>query len=498
MVFVGLIASYYTIRYSSQPLLEAHGFRQTQTAITSYWMMKEGWQLDYQTPVVGYPWSIPFEFPIYQSIVAAISFALNSQPDPVGRITSFIFLLACLVPSLMIFKRLNFKKESAFVFCSILWSSPLYMFWGRSFLIETTALFLLMMAIAYSFNLTEKNPKFFNLFLFSIFSALALLQKVTTAAPTLLVLSFLILYNLIKTSGINKNSVIKLIRISFCFLIPFIISFIWTLYSDNVKSKNFFGAFLTSQHLSIWNIGTLKQHMDPSILKTIIWHRVFLNNASGFLGLGIIIFSVIVSNNNVKKLIILCLTLFFITIYSFINLHLEHDYYQVSCGFFLLAALSVSISVSLKDYFKKEVIVPFFTVIIVLTNLYSFRVNTEKILTEPLNPVQERIIKVGNLIKKMTPENSALVIYGYPWSSEFAYYSCRKSLTVNISLAENIDLWNNPENYVGNLKIGGIVFITNNPEYYINLDRIINRKDFQKSSNLFKIDNNCYVFIKKD
>ena len=37
------------------PILDHHEFRQTQTALTSYWTVQEGFRLDYITPVLGPP-----------------------------------------------------------------------------------------------------------------------------------------------------------------------------------------------------------------------------------------------------------------------------------------------------------------------------------------------------------------------------------------------------------------------------------------------------------
>ena len=65
-------AAFFALYYIHQPLIESHAFRQTQTALTSYWMLEEGWKIAYQTPVVGFPWAIPFEFPLYQSLVAGV------------------------------------------------------------------------------------------------------------------------------------------------------------------------------------------------------------------------------------------------------------------------------------------------------------------------------------------------------------------------------------------------------------------------------------------
>jgi hypothetical protein len=36
-------------------------------------MAKQWFSLSYDTPVLGYPWSIPFEIPLYQWIVACVS-----------------------------------------------------------------------------------------------------------------------------------------------------------------------------------------------------------------------------------------------------------------------------------------------------------------------------------------------------------------------------------------------------------------------------------------
>src|SRR5262249_52359859 len=56
----------------TQPIADLHQFRQTQTAIAAYWIWRGGPWLAYETPVLGYPWSIPFEFPIFQYLLAAL------------------------------------------------------------------------------------------------------------------------------------------------------------------------------------------------------------------------------------------------------------------------------------------------------------------------------------------------------------------------------------------------------------------------------------------
>ena len=54
-IIIAIFAAWVAVYFADQPILEAHSFRQTQTALTAYWINREGWQLAYQTPVAGYP-----------------------------------------------------------------------------------------------------------------------------------------------------------------------------------------------------------------------------------------------------------------------------------------------------------------------------------------------------------------------------------------------------------------------------------------------------------
>ena len=68
--------------------------------------------------MVGAPWSIPLEFPIYQWIVALIRF-MGIPIDVGGRLISFAFFIGCLVPLRMLFRTLGLKTET-FLICAIL------------------------------------------------------------------------------------------------------------------------------------------------------------------------------------------------------------------------------------------------------------------------------------------------------------------------------------------------------------------------------------------
>ena len=115
-----------------QPLLDQYFSQQTQTALTAFWHLRGSPILAYETPVVGYPWSIPFEFPTSQVLAAGLS--LTGLPlDAAGRAVSFAFFLGCLWPLHWLFEALRLGTL-AFLFIAILFVlSPIYLYWGRTF-----------------------------------------------------------------------------------------------------------------------------------------------------------------------------------------------------------------------------------------------------------------------------------------------------------------------------------------------------------------------------
>ena len=54
----------------SNTLLGPHSFRQSQTAISTYHFVQHGVVWNYITPILGPPWEIPLEFPLFQACAA--------------------------------------------------------------------------------------------------------------------------------------------------------------------------------------------------------------------------------------------------------------------------------------------------------------------------------------------------------------------------------------------------------------------------------------------
>ena len=79
-------------------LTDSYAFRQTQTAITARYFSGFSDFLTYQTPVLGPPWSIPFEFPIYQALAKGLQVTSGLSLESSGRLVSIAFFLLCFWP----------------------------------------------------------------------------------------------------------------------------------------------------------------------------------------------------------------------------------------------------------------------------------------------------------------------------------------------------------------------------------------------------------------
>ncbi len=462
LCFSGWISFY----FSARPLLEHEAWRETQTAITSYWMIREGWSLAYQTPVLGYPWTIPLELPIYQSIVAFIAWASDWPLDPVGRLVSYGFLLACLWPAYQTFSRLQISSLAFWILSALVLSSPVYLFFGRNFLMETVALFFTLSAIPYALDLRADIPKKRSILLFVGFASLGMLQKVTTALPILVVLSGVLITHHFLSHGLRGDWLYRMAFIFIAFLIPVVLTYAWFEYTDFYRNQNPFMASHSSDDMITSYFGTIDERLNPQALRELFWDRMMVQNAGGLIGVAVLCLSLLFADNRQRWVIVACLTIGFAVGYMFFRHHHFLDYYQTASIIYLAAALAVSLAVLASRGRAWRLLVPVVTAVILASNLYHFSIIYWPKINKQINAENEFVLAVSKVIKDSTPPDSAIIVFGLTsraslgpisaWTSELAYYAERKSLTVPDEWLENLK-WN-PVGYLGDSKLGAVIF----------------------------------------
>ena len=453
-----VVSALLAIVYSGQPLLDRHAFRQTQTALTSYWFVQEGFKLAYQTPVLGPPWSIPFEFPLYQLLVAWLAEALNWPLEPVGRLVSYCFLLAICVPVRSITKRLNLNSAVFYVFVGLVFSSPIYMYWGRTFMIESTALFFSILAIKYFVDIYTDHFSLGRLLVLSTSLVVAVLQKVTTALPVMAMLGIVactfesrLLLNKIK---INWGKLVLLGGLGF--FLPLLVGALWVEYTDHVKMNNPAGQQFTSSVLREWNWGTIDQRWSYKLLHEVIWSRIFVGNLGGIFGLFLLALPFVYKGENrYALLVIVACGLGLAPLFLFSNLHIVHDYYQFANAIFLIFALALVIGGIVNDR-----IGPLGTVVAMLlvmgASYSSFSSSYFPYVVKQFNS-ENGVLAIAETLKREVPRGDQFIAFGNKWSSTFGYFSERKSFTVPKRFRHYSDVAAHPEQYVEAGALGAVV-----------------------------------------
>ncbi|MCW5891768.1 MAG: hypothetical protein KIT14_14650 [bacterium] len=402
------------------PLLEAHAFRQTQTAITVYWLLRGGPWLDYETPVLGPPWAIPFELPLYQWTVAMVVRATGLALDPAGRIVSEAFFLATLLPCWLTLHELGVTRALRWPFLALLVVSPLYVFWSRTFMIESTAL-CLGWAFAAAALAHAKRPSAGRAGLAIAFGALAAGAKITT----FLGFEALVAGVLLHRAWRHRWRGGRLVAGAAVLGLPLLVGAAWVWHTDQVRAENPLAAgFITSDAMHAWTFGTWEQRLSADT-----WRSFYTVKARDVLGVPLIVLAALVGVGLARRrigLFVAAVLLFLLPLVLFVNLHLVHDYYTYANGCFLVAAVGVAVLALLEagGWRRWGGVVLLLAAVLAGGGGYL----------RDRRPTQLRAVpdlgrsELARAVRASTHPSDVLVVYGEDWSSVLPYYLERRAV----------------------------------------------------------------------
>jgi hypothetical protein len=461
IVFAGAILRALFVLASGlwQPLLDMHSFRQTQTALSAYWLIRGGPWLAYETPVVGAPWSIPFEFPLYQWIVAVIG-TTGLPLDGTGRLVSFGFYLATLWPIYILFRTVGLGR-TAFLSTGILFmTSPLYLFWSRSFMMESCALFFSCLALGLlAGHLQDRAP--WTAVSSSVAGTAATLAKATTFPAFAVVGGCLILLDL--SRRLRARRALPELRLAIIpalvITTPLLIGYAWVEYSDHVKNANEFGQLLTSANLWGHNFGSLQQRLSLALWNDTIYHRVLTDLFGPAVPVALAAFGAALARPRFALSAILAGVSFLVPFLVFTNLHIAHNYYQYANGIFALAGAGIGVAsiAGGRRPFQYVLAAAALIVLVVAQSDFYFSAYSNYIKK---NYTQDRILRIAQLTAQHTQPDAAIIIIGDQWSSAIPYYSQRKALGLADWFPHKllVKVFENPSAFLGNRPFGGVVY----------------------------------------
>ena len=405
-------------------LSDRHGFRQTQTAISAYYMLQGPWTLAYETPVVGPPWSIPFEFPLYQWTVAATARVSHLPLNQAGRLVSIVFFLLTLWPLASILRLMKLTVAHRLLIGALVVASPFYVFWSRTFMIESTALFLALSYLAFVLAYAG-GRKLWPVLAATAIGALAAAVKITTFLPFAVAVQAVLLVGLWRDyrSGKSWRGLLGYCGAGLLMVAtPAIALLLWTHFADAHKAANLIGQHMTSKALNTWNFGTLDQRLSWQTWRTILDHERLVLGSNYFV--GVMALGLVFGRRRLQ--IVACLLLFVIAPLAFTNLYSVHDYYTYGSAILLLTAVGISL-VSLLERGPWHAGAAA-CLVCLMVGTFAHRYMSE------YYPAQANQYQnwdgIASQVERVTAANETLLVLGYDWSSELPYYCHRRAVMV--------------------------------------------------------------------
>ncbi len=305
----------------SQQLVEEHGFRQTQTAMTAVDFQRYGIDLLHpRVAVFGARAEVPFEFPLFQAM-ATVPMNLGLDTDMAMRVTAFACFLLTAVLLYGLIRRVGGRVAALASLVAFLFS-PFGLLWGRTSLVEYLAT---AGAVGFAWAGIEWRERRHWAFvvLAVLAGSVAMLVKVTTGVFWILPL---VLYTAVKElpgfrawvrARLDPGLIVAI-------ALPLLAGAWWTRHADAIKAANSATDWLTSTNLETWNFGTLAQRQVAANWTT-IYDRIEQLLVGRSLFLVLVVLALWVGR---KQRFWLGLTLAaLLPPVVFFNLYWAHDYY---------------------------------------------------------------------------------------------------------------------------------------------------------------------------
>ncbi len=411
-------------------------FRQTQTAVSAFFIQREhNFSLAYPTPVLGKPWSIPMEFPLYQWTVVWVSDGLHVTLTQAGRGVSLACFYLTLPALYWLLARLGLTRSRRLLALGLVVTCPLYIIYSRAFLIETMALmFGSWFMLGYVRTVEKRNGWW--LALASAAGAGCGLVKVTTflffLAPAFLWTLWWFREDWRQPVPLRMQALVK--RGNWCALtvaIPFLASVWWVRYSDGIKQLSVAGNFLISERLSGYNFGT-GVRFSPDLWQQ-HWQVLFHELTSVPVLAGCAVLALVFARRW-WALIGLLVVMFFAVQLVFPILYAWHEYYYVASAFTLMLAFGLTLCGVFESRLPR---VAAWALVLVIYGLQAggFVVH--------FYPAQKQISNGGSnltlALRSVMAPDEVMVIVGDDWSSMTPYFAQRRAYMIRRNLEST---WN--------------------------------------------------------
>ena len=407
-------------------ILDLHQWRQSHTAVSAYEMVRGGPFWRYVTPIVGPPWSSPLELPLYQWIVAAMTRSRGLELETTGRAVSVAFFIATLVSYWFALDILDVRPRYRPVFVALVLVSPLYLFWSRAFMIESTALFFAVTFLLAVHRLTRAGTRSTQTAWLALVLAAGMLGamvKITTFVPWWTGAAILAIYREYSEPAERRLRMTLAIGL----VVPVLAAIGWLKFTDVVKAANPLSARLAWSTVAWQHFGSLGMRF---MLRSwyavpggaIMGHTRHTVVASTFVFVGAWVAIVLLRGRFIRAVV--CTALYLLPLAVFMHLYNAHVYYPYASSLFLITIVGCGVVGLLERS--------------TLTSWLGLALFTAALMATTTNYLRGYYVDqqsdnasywpLASSVGAQVPKGAVLLIYGLDLSTEFTYVAQRRSI----------------------------------------------------------------------
>jgi len=421
-IFLALHA-FLVSRNWDQGFLIGHEFRQTQTALSIAFIGRDNdYSLAYPTPLFGPPWSIPMEFPLYQWAAAWLVQKTDWSVPESARSVSLLCFYLTLPAVFFLLKELRFTSSIRWGTLSLLLTTPVYIFYSRSVLIESMALMFSLWFVACFVRMCRTRSYGWMAIASAVGSAAALV-KVTSMMAWCFGIAIGGLWwswQQWRSSGPTAWRRSILLGIG-CALPPGILTLWWLQTADTIKAASPGGSTLVSSNMTEFNFGSWSDRIDLAGWVRISHHFSLGVTPVWILGLAAVVGLFALFRR--QDIGIAAGSLWLVSApLTFPILYQIHDYY-----FYAIAVLSAFVIAAATQYTTQKIRTPWLPTLII-SLVAAFQLNAYRINYAP----NQKIVSNGGtamdiLIRDLSEPEEVIIIIGQDWSAATPYYAQRRA-----------------------------------------------------------------------
>lgn len=296
-------------------------WRRTQTAWGIRSMMRGSLNpLQAEVPVLGPPWRLPFEFPLYQWVSAVVGRLTGLTDVVAGRMVASVALIVTGIFTYVLGKELVAPAVGA-VAAVVVTLSPYGIHWGAEISIEyfTVALCLATFLVGRRWIVDGMRR---SMAWFLLLGSAASLSKTTSLIPWLLGLALLVVLSW-RTSD-RRTSLMRLVVVG----APLAPGLLWTRWADAVKADNPHAAPFVTSELVSHNFGRLADRAEMAT-----WQFMFRNIFDTTVGGTLVALALIIvaaSRLDVRRHVAILGVIVLAGPAIFASLYWAHPYYAIA------------------------------------------------------------------------------------------------------------------------------------------------------------------------